>query len=198
MSQRRYIDRDGRLVDANVALDERGVLKDGFGVHTPLFLMDATQREIAHDAKRKKVTQYDPYGRVKSTYEEETEADSMMTDAQLALHRPGYRTSTTADDSEAVKAYREYVDAQCNAWMKRDAQPPGSYPLSAGEGSACTVDGRPGTLVREGDWLVCRPTPRTDAAPTGPVFDAAEGQRIKDAAWEEMCQRQRDAWKTKP
>jgi hypothetical protein len=196
---RRYqvYDARGRPVDDDVGFDANGAIRDGYGMRVPLFMMDSTQKAIAADARRKKVTQYDPYGRVKSTYEEE-EADSMMTDAELALHRPGYRTSTAVNDDAAVKAYRQYVADQANAWKKRDAQPPGSYPLSAGEGSACTVDGRPGTLVREGDWLVCRPTQRTDAAPTGPVFDAAEGQRIKDAAWEEMCQRQRDAWKTKP
>jgi len=185
-------DRDGFPVDHDVT-----IVPDGGHVRVPLMFadgLDDVQRSVARDAKRRKTTQCDPFGRVKSTFEEE-EADAMMTDAELALHRPGYRTSTTVNDDEAVKAYREYVDAQCNAWKKRDAQPPGSYPLSAGEGSACTVDGRPGTLVREGDWLVCRPTQRTDAAPTGPVFDAAEGQRIKDAAWQQMVDEQREAWR---
>jgi hypothetical protein len=36
--------------------------------------------------------------------------------------------------------------------------PAGSYPLSAGEGGRCTIDGQDGRLVREGNWLVCRPT----------------------------------------
>ena len=52
--------------------------------------------------------------------------------------------------------------------------PTGAYPLSAGEGTSCTVNGAPGTLVRQGDWLVCQPRRRQDAA----AFDA------KQAAYE--------------
>ena len=31
------------------------------------------------------------------------------------------------------------------------AYPYGAYPLSAGEGNQCTIDGRPGLLTRQGD-----------------------------------------------
>src|SRR5262245_45791037 len=99
----RYIDRHGRLVDASAALDARGVLKDGFGVHTPLFMMDAVQKSVA-DAKRRRVTEFDPMGRKRSTFEEEIEEDAALSDAALALHRPGYRTSVGVSDAEAVKA----------------------------------------------------------------------------------------------
>jgi hypothetical protein len=40
--------------------------------------------------------------------------------------------------------------------------PEGAYPLSAGEGRACTINGAPGTLQRQGDWLVCEPTRTND------------------------------------
>jgi hypothetical protein len=194
MTRRRYIDRDGRLVDASVALDARGCIRDGFGLHTPLFLMDSVQRSVARDAKRRKTVQYDPQGRVKSTFEEEEAADGMTFDA----HRPGYRFSADADDSEAQKAYREYVDRQSNAWKTRDA-PAGAYPLSAGEGNPCTIDGRPGALERRDDWLVCVANGESSNSDTVPrTMDAATAQRIRDQAWEEMCERQRNAWKTKP
>jgi len=35
--------------------------------------------------------------------------------------------------------------------------PAGSYPLIAGEGNACPINGGDGTLVREGNYLVCKP-----------------------------------------
>jgi len=200
MSRRfQVFDARGRPVDDDDAFDERGVIRDGYGMRVPLEFMDSTQKAVRTDA-RKKVTQFDPFGRVKSTYEEE-EANSMMTDAELALHRPGYRTSATVNDDEAVKAYNEYVRNLTDSWRKCDAQPPpGAYPLSAGAGTACAINGAPGALVEsdDGEWLVCKPVSRTDTVPAGPVYDAAEGQRIKDAAWEEMCERQRNAWKTKP
>ena len=156
---RRYgmFDRDGHAIDD-------AVCPDGGSVRVSMLAMDGlddVQRGIAADAKRRKTVQYDPFGRVKSTFEEE-EADAMTFDA--AMHRPGYRSSTTVNDDEAAKAYREYVDAQCNAWKKRDAQ---------------------------------KPVTRQDAAPTGPVFDAAEGHRIKDAAWRAMCEEQSNAWRKK-
>jgi hypothetical protein len=200
MTRRRYIDRDGRLVDDSVALDARGVLKDGYGLRTPMQFMDAEQRRVARDARRRKVVERDPMGRVRSTFAEEEEegADAMTTDAQLALHRPGYRTSTRVNDDAAVEAYRQYVADQASAWKKHNAQPPpGAYPLSAGVGTACTINGAPGVLVEsdDGQCLVCKPAARQDGAPTGPVFDAAEGQRIKDAAWQQMVDEQREAWR---
>ena len=47
------------------------------------------------------------------------------------------------------------------AQLPRDAAfgsyPYGAYPLSAGEGAQCTINGAPGPLVKEGGALVCRP-----------------------------------------
>jgi hypothetical protein len=40
-----------------------------------------------------------------------------------------------------------------------------------------------------------KPVTREDAAPTSPVFDAAEGQRIKDAAWAESVRELENAWR---
>src|SRR5262249_4880124 len=121
MARRRLevIDRSGRLVDDDDAFDARGVIRDGYGLRGPLMLADSNQKAVKSDARGKKVTQFHPFGRVKSTFEEE-EADSMMTDAEFALHRPGYRTSTAVNDDAAVEAYHQYVADQANAWKKRD------------------------------------------------------------------------------
>src|SRR5262249_52306953 len=145
---------------------------------------------------RRKVVERDPMGRVRSTFEEEIEEDAMTFAA--AAHRPGYRTSVTANDDAAVAAYRQYVADQANAWKKRDAQPPpGAYPRSAGVGSSCSVNGQDGVLVEAegGEWLICNPASRGDAAPTGPVYDRAAGDRLKQQAWQQMVDEQREAWK---
>jgi len=192
--------RDHSPVDDDDAFDERGVIRDGYGVRVPLFMMDSMQKAVRADARRRKAVERDPMGRVRSTFEEE-EADAMMTDAELSLHRPGYRTLGTLNDDEAVRAYNDSVREKCNAWRKRDERPAGAYPYDPGrEGQACTIDGRPGTLQRRGDALVCVPngesSSNSDAVPR--TMDAATAQRIRDQAWEEMCERQRNAWKTKP
>jgi hypothetical protein len=107
-------------------------------------------------------------------------------------HRPGF---VTAGDSERIRhaAWLESRQALCDAWRTpaRDAAA-GSYPLSAGEGSACTINGAPGTLVREGDVLVCRPH-ATDAArrPTS----MADAQRIRDEAWRQSVTELENAWR---
>jgi hypothetical protein len=69
----------------------------------------------------------------------------------------------------------------------------------AGEGSSCTIDGAKGVLRREGNYLVCKPSGSSaDAARVPRTMDAREAQRIKDAAYEEMCQRTFNAWRTTP
>jgi len=170
-------------------------------VHVPLVLMDSVQRRVVADARRRKVTQYDPFGRVRSTFEEEEE-DAALTDAQLAMHKPGYRFSTGASALHAkLRAYDEGVREMCNAWRKCDASPPGAYPLSAGEGTACTINGAPGTLQRRGDWLACVPDNDRidfDAASTVPrMTDEASAQAIRDAAYLRMCNELINAWRTK-
>jgi hypothetical protein len=69
-------------------------------------------------------------------------------------------------------AYRAYDEADANAWrnppsgpcLQSDASgefgrdiPEGAYPLSAGEGTRCTINGQDGRLARKGNWLVCEP-----------------------------------------
>src|SRR5262249_52635678 len=156
--------RTRRPADDDDAFDERGVIRDGYGMRVPLYLMDSMQRAIAVDARRRrKIVGRDPFGRVASSYEEEEEEDAMTIDA--ALHRPGYRTSATVNDDEAVAAYREYVRNLTDSWRTTDQAAPRVGPK---EGDACmTDDKQPGRWVCEGGALVCRPTQCSDAAPAG-------------------------------
>ena len=98
----------------------------------------------------------------------------------LQLHRPGFRRNTDAGALARVQqAYTAYDAADAQAYKQTGeyneygggeprntgsgapgrgtGAPAGAYPLSAGEGSACTIDGRSGVLVRQGNWLVCQP-----------------------------------------
>jgi len=62
-------------------------------VRTPLVLMDSLQKAVVADAKRRKVTEYDPMGRVRSTFEQELEQDAMAFDLPntngIFLHHRG-------------------------------------------------------------------------------------------------------------
>jgi hypothetical protein len=90
-------------------------------------------------------------------------------------HRRAPSTAQVQDARQALQdAYAEYDARDANAWKhlangpQRDAGefragnhiPVGAYPRGPGyaEGDACTVNGAPGTLQSEGDYLVCRPT----------------------------------------
>jgi hypothetical protein len=80
---------------------------------------------------------------------------------------------------------RELVDAWKDA---PPGAPPGSYPYEAAkEGTACTINGAPGTLVKEGNFLVCRPVARQDSAAARDAVDEAWRRMVEDAA---------NAWRT--
>ena len=196
--------RSRRPVDDDVAFDERGVIRDGYGMTVPLFLQDALQKAVRADARRRKVVERDPMGRVRSTFEEEEEEDDATTiDAELAMHKPGYRSSAAVNDAAAHAAYDEYVRGLTDSWRKRDEQPAGALPYDpVHEGQACTINGAPGTLQRRGDWRVCVPdNNRIDfaaASTTVPrMMDEASAQPIRDAAYLEMCSELTNAWRTK-
>jgi hypothetical protein len=83
--------------------------------------------------------------------------------------------------------------------------PEGAYPLSTGPGAQCTINGQPGTLQREGNWLVCRPTNSADEYEPEEDGDQSEDhmsvgdavQRLHDArqrAYEAYDREQQQAW----
>jgi hypothetical protein len=105
-------------------------------------------------------------------------------------------------DSEWARA--EGIRQMCDAW-KADAPavqdlPAGRFPLSAGEGNPCTIDGDAGTLQREGGYLVCRARPpigpTRSGASSGDGMSAADAQAVKDRAWREMVDDVSNAWRS--
>jgi hypothetical protein len=175
------------------------ILRDGQSVRVPLYLRDGS---ISPDLL--------PHQRAKAMAAQQTE-DAVarkfgLSDA-MQLHKPGFRRNTDvaalersraayvaydAADAVAYKHIRDYNEQTgseprntgTGAPAKGSGAPAGAYPLSAGEGTACTINGAPGTLVRQGNWLVCQPRSRQDAA----AFDAkaqayADYDREMSNAW---------------
>jgi hypothetical protein len=170
--------------------DQRsGILKDGQSVRVSLFMRDGST--INPDLT--------PTQRAKALHQTQTE-DAIarkygLSDARQ-LHRPGFRRNTDAAALERSRAaYAAYDAADAVAYKHNQAgdtgefaqaPPVGTYPLSAGEGSTCTVNGQDGVLVRQGNWLVCKPRQRQDTA----TFDA------KASAYAEYDREMSNAWRT--
>lgn len=138
--------------------DDDNIIKDGERVRVNMTMMDSLQRDVRQHV-------------------------GSFSDAEATLDK-AYADAETIK----LKAYDDYVKDLTNAWKPKVAIPASAYPLSAGEGTACIIDGAPGTLVREGDWLVCRPT-RRDSASVG------DAEAIKLAAYDEYVDRLTNAWR---
>jgi hypothetical protein len=108
------------------------------------------------------------------------------------------------------RAYRDAVTDETWAWKR--AGVPDAYPLSSGEGSICTVNGRPGHLRQAKDgspWLECV-ADEVGAAPakTDAVSRRADAMSLKDAlrkldavrelALEEVRLRDENSWRLAP
>jgi hypothetical protein len=82
--------------------------------------------------------------------------------------------------------------------------PPGRFPMSAGVGSPCDLNGERGTLQPDGSgYLVCKVTrrvgPTRSSEPARGTDSAITGDRsAQDAAWREMVEAQQNAWRTAP
>jgi hypothetical protein len=154
--------------------DDDDLLRDGERLHVGMPFMDSLQRDIAT-----------------TTTTQQRVVDAFGHSDHFALGRPGprYGVGRRYGDDERAAAYRDVALRDSNAWRSpppvvptRDAAPPdGAYPLSAGEGTACTINGAPGTLERDGEWLVC--------VPVADMTDARE------AAYDEVALRDEHAWK---
>jgi hypothetical protein len=147
-------------------LDENDILRDGQRLRVPMMMRDhltPLQRAVL-------------------------DHNTVVVDdcGDTALNRPGYRFIRGMDRTAVHEAFDQYCRDTAEAWQGRDADT-GRYPLSAGEGSACTINGAPGTLQRESDYLVCRPTAATpgDADP-------------RAAAYRDYCDRLTNAWRRTP
>jgi hypothetical protein len=120
------------------AFDERGLLKDGHVARVRMSMRDAMREH-----ERARIT--DAFGRRPG-------------------NRPGFLISGANADAKR-RAYADYERDLANRWRDQDEDddppngpPAGSYPYRPeAEGGACTINGRPGRLVKQGDWLICRP-----------------------------------------
>ena len=122
--------------------DMRDVLKHGRTMRTPMFAMDSMQHDVARH-----------FG------------DTRLSDAELALRRPGFRysDSTTADAKQAIRdAHDTYERDLTNAWRGRQRD--------TGEGA---VAGH----IHNND----QPSSRTDAMTIDELY--AEYSRTVENAW---------------
>jgi len=171
--------------------DDDELLRDGERLTVPLMMMDSMQRDLArHEIAARYVAQ------AATTPQRRLVADAFGDSDHFALGRPGPRYGAGVAYDEREAAYRDVALRDANAWRSqppvlpvRDAAPPpdGAYPLTAGEGTACTINGRPSTLQRQGDWLQCVADDDDNAfTSTG---DARE------AAYRDVALRDENAWK---
>jgi hypothetical protein len=146
--------RDRRECSPEEALDERGILRHGYGQRVPHTMRDGVSR--LSDAR---------------AFWDQNRDSLLVVDARriggTEGNKPGYRVFDDDRGRQAIADARAaYIFDLENSWRTppRDAAY-GSYPLSAGEGSPCTVDGAAGTLVRQDGVLVCKPIAADAAKP---------------------------------
>jgi hypothetical protein len=71
--------------------------------------------------------------------------------------RPGFVVSDVNRDARR-QAYLDYERDLANAYKDQGRPPAGAYPFAEHlVGTACSQNGFPGRLQRQGDWLVCVP-----------------------------------------
>jgi hypothetical protein len=135
---------------------------------------DAFETITASDGRRVRVLKDKHTFRVGSVHMMDSRRAQVVTDqtGDTRLNRPGPRLlhsdamiAQRRVVADARAAYdRDLVEAWRTPQRDADAPPAGAYPITPGaEGCACTVDGRPGTLVRRGAWLVCVADETNDA-----------------------------------
>lgn len=137
-----------------------------------VFLTDSN-RSLPMNRKRKNDNAFDEHGLLKDgavyragsvhLMDQKTVSRPRITDGAgrggVNLNRPGFRIAdrTISQNYKLAAAREDYETQLCDAY-KGDAPPAGSYPYTAAaEGKSCTINGFPGTLVKQGNWLVCEP-----------------------------------------
>lgn len=147
--------------------DDDDVLRDGQRISVPMNMRDAMSE-------------------LQRAVAEDKAARRVGLADSASLHRPGQRFSV----DEAARRHVEevYLDEKRklqDAWRTPVVDTRGQQP-----GDQCTIDGQPGHLDHR---IRCVPDKRQDSV--RPVYDAAEAQRIKDAAYAEMCRELEEVWR---
>jgi hypothetical protein len=173
------------------AFDERGILRDGYSVRSPMMMRDAetltdVQRSIAGDRT------------VRRHWEDSADQHFgrtvKVTDAAggtRGLHRAGARVDATVSFDERQRAYEIYDQELADAHKHTGD----AWPRDAKVGDPCTVKGKefvgsfgaPGTLQLIAGQLVCVPT-RSKAAIT-PAASHKDHKLVMDALY-----REHDLW----
>jgi hypothetical protein len=195
--------------------DENGILRDGRSIRVPLMMRDSSTAAAALSCEDARLATEAFVATQRAL------ADGLVFDA-LAAHKPGFRYS---DRSIQDAAYAESVERISNEWRTKDTYyaevpqsvregaqaPKGILPLgsvpkhgtSAKLGEACYQEGATGTWENDGKGnLYCKlkPMARPTVPPTNPSsadsISAADGQRLKDAAYEEYVRDITNAWRS--
>jgi len=173
------------------ALDENGLLKDGRIVRIPMMMRDSADgvTDLVRDATAP-LRVVDAFG-----------------NSGLALSRPGarYLTAGTRTPDHAALVMRDhlrreardqYVAALQDAWKGNNTDREVARIHNTGDARTDAYLDQKYDL--ENSWHHGSGKRSQDSAPRGPVYDAVEGQRVKDAAYAEMVNELVTAWQRKP
>jgi hypothetical protein len=176
-------------------LDENGLLKDGRSVRVPMMMRD-------HDAGLTELQRS-----VRDHFAPVTIVDSFG-DSGLALHKPGARYliagAGTGDHARLVtadhmrrEARDQYIAELQDAWKgnnTKDREVARVYDT----GDAVRDAYLDQKYDLENSWHHGSGKRSQGSAPRGPVYDAVEGQRVKDEAYRAMVNELTTAWQRKP
>ena len=172
----------------------------------PLGREAGTEEEEEGPRRRKKVLYRDPLGREAGTSESEEgeprrrrkqDASTGFTDSRGVYFEPDPRLADAQQLVEHIEGREEalrqiYRDGRAAAEQARqdmirdmasgrEVGPPGAYPYSPeAEGTRCTINGEDGTLVREGDYLVCKPKRQAAQSHDADPRAAAYAEMLRD------------------
>jgi hypothetical protein len=128
MNRSRYFDSSGNEIDAALALDGHGALRNGCSMRVPTTMRDAARQALP-----------------------------LITDGRsddpMALHRPGFRVPVVNDRRKVVDAYAKYETGLVNAYRVSDGE--AQCPDCDGDGedndgeTCATCHGRGAVSARE-------------------------------------------------
>ena len=143
--------------------DDHRILRDGERRRIPMMMRDEDslsplQRAImqdAHETGRDRI--------LSDAMDARTQVVDAFGNGGLALQRPGARYLSIPEHTvdSAVAEAEDYNRAQ--SYAIADAEARYSWKGGPQPGDECTIDGEAGTLVKEGNELVCRPHGHRDA-----------------------------------
>jgi hypothetical protein len=161
-------------------------------LHRPGYRLAADGDDDDPPRRRRKTVERDPSGREKASFEE----DAALSPGEIARREWINDTSNAWRGADAS----QYSSADPQTGMATRAVPASSasgdrWPLSAGEGSVCMSNGRPGKLVKsdDGSSLVCAVEPIK--ATRADSMTAEEAQPVRDAAYREYVEQMQNAWR---